>query len=124
MTITNALASLAVSDITSSSRWYETFIGPGHRPMAGLVEWRFDEGGGLHMSALALAVVLNLRPDDVQAGLPPVGRDFIGVVDVDVMHGSHVRVGMLVVDAEHGIEAGERLHTTVDGDLPRLRLFR
>jgi hypothetical protein len=49
MTINNALASLAVSDLDRSSEWYERLLGPGQRPMEGLVEWQFDAGGGLQV---------------------------------------------------------------------------
>jgi len=49
MTIANALASLAVSDLDYSARWYETFLGPGNRPMPEVVEWQFERGGGLQV---------------------------------------------------------------------------
>ena len=49
MTINNALASLAVTDLDRSSEWYERLLGPGQRPMEGLVEWQFDDGGGLQV---------------------------------------------------------------------------
>jgi catechol 2,3-dioxygenase-like lactoylglutathione lyase family enzyme len=49
MTINNALASLAVTDLDRSSEWYERLLGPGQRPMDGLVEWQFDDGGGLQV---------------------------------------------------------------------------
>ncbi|HEY1651205.1 MAG TPA: hypothetical protein VGG09_04905 [Acidimicrobiales bacterium] len=49
MTITNALASVAVSDLAASSRWYETLLGPGSHPMAEVVEWQLERGGGLQV---------------------------------------------------------------------------
>jgi hypothetical protein len=49
MTITNALASVAVSDLATCSRWYETLLGPGNRPMAEVVEWQLERGGGLQV---------------------------------------------------------------------------
>ena len=49
MTITNALASLAVRDLERSSQWYESILGPGHRPMPEVVEWQLDGGGGLQV---------------------------------------------------------------------------
>ena len=49
MTITNALASLAVRDLTKSAEWYEKLLGPGSRPMPGVVEWQLDGGGGLQV---------------------------------------------------------------------------
>ena len=49
MTITNALASLAVRDLTKSAEWYEKLLGPGSRPMPEVVEWQLDGGGGLQV---------------------------------------------------------------------------
>ena len=51
MTITNALASLAVSDLERSSLWYQRILGPGHRPMPEVVEWQLQGGGGLQVYA-------------------------------------------------------------------------
>jgi hypothetical protein len=51
MPITNALASLAVRNISASARWYEQLLGPGTRPMDEVVEWRMDRGGGLQVYA-------------------------------------------------------------------------
>ena len=49
MTITNALASVAVRDLETSAKWYETFLGSGHRPMPEVVEWQLQAGGGLQL---------------------------------------------------------------------------
>jgi hypothetical protein len=49
MTITNALASVAVSDLSVSSDWYSTFLGRGNQPMPEVVEWQFERGGGLQI---------------------------------------------------------------------------
>ena len=51
MTVTNALASLAVRDLEVSTRWYETLLGQGSQPMAEVVEWQFEHGGGLQVYA-------------------------------------------------------------------------
>ena len=51
MPITNALASLAVRDLTRSREWYEKLLGPGTQPMPEVVEWQFDRGGGLQVYA-------------------------------------------------------------------------
>jgi hypothetical protein len=51
MTITNALASLAVRDLTSASQWYEKLLGRGSRPMSEVVEWQLARGGGLQIYA-------------------------------------------------------------------------
>jgi predicted enzyme related to lactoylglutathione lyase len=49
MTITNALASVAVRDLDTSAKWYETFLGSGNRPMPEVVEWQLERGGGLQV---------------------------------------------------------------------------
>jgi catechol 2,3-dioxygenase-like lactoylglutathione lyase family enzyme len=49
MTVTNALASLAVRDLEASTRWYETLLGQGSHPMTEVVEWQLDGGGGLQV---------------------------------------------------------------------------
>src|SRR5262245_17984858 len=49
MTITNALASLAVRDLTTSSRWYEKFLGAGNQPMDEVLEWQLERGGALQV---------------------------------------------------------------------------
>jgi catechol 2,3-dioxygenase-like lactoylglutathione lyase family enzyme len=47
MTLINALAGIAVSDLEKSVGWYKTLFGrgPDIRPMAELAEWEFDRGG-------------------------------------------------------------------------------
>jgi hypothetical protein len=49
MAITNALASLAVRDLSAASEWYEKLLGPGSRPMPEVVEWQLRRGGGLQV---------------------------------------------------------------------------
>jgi hypothetical protein len=49
MTVTNALASLAVRDLEVSTKWYETLLGQGSHPMTEVVEWQLDGGGGLQV---------------------------------------------------------------------------
>jgi catechol 2,3-dioxygenase-like lactoylglutathione lyase family enzyme len=49
MTITNALASLAVRDLDVSVPWYERFLGPSGRPMPEVAEWHLESGGGLQV---------------------------------------------------------------------------
>jgi hypothetical protein len=46
-----------------------------------------DVAIGVNVAAFAFAVVLVLRVDDVHTGLPPVRREFVGVVNVDIEHG-------------------------------------
>jgi predicted lactoylglutathione lyase len=52
MTITNALASLAVRDLAASSRWYEKLLGSASQPMAEVREWQLERGGGLQIYEL------------------------------------------------------------------------
>jgi hypothetical protein len=49
MVITNALAALAVRDLSASSQWYERILGPGSRPMPEVFEWHLEQGGGLQI---------------------------------------------------------------------------
>jgi predicted enzyme related to lactoylglutathione lyase len=49
MTVTNALASLAVRDLEASTKWYEPLLGKGSQPMAEVVEWQLEHGGGLQI---------------------------------------------------------------------------
>src|SRR5947209_19638616 len=52
MSITNALASLAVRDLAAASSWYEKLLGPGNQPMPEVVEWQLERGGGLQVYEL------------------------------------------------------------------------
>ena len=49
MIITNALASLAVRDLSAASAWYEKLLGPARNPMPEVLEWQLHEGGGLQV---------------------------------------------------------------------------
>jgi predicted enzyme related to lactoylglutathione lyase len=51
MPIKNALASLAVKDLSTAIPWYETLIGrpADSRPMAEVAEWKFERGGWLQV---------------------------------------------------------------------------
>ena len=53
MTVRNALASLAVRDISKSIEWYEQLFGrpADARPLREVAEWRFESGGGLQVYA-------------------------------------------------------------------------
>lgn len=51
MTVANALASLAVSDLAAARTWYEALLGPATQPMDEVVEWAFPSGGGLQVYA-------------------------------------------------------------------------
>ena len=51
MTIVNAIASLAVSDLPASSLWYARLLGKQaiSQPMPEVAEWQFDRGGWLQL---------------------------------------------------------------------------
>ncbi len=51
MTIVNAIASVAVSNLASSARWYERLFGRAadSTPMPDLAEWKFERGGWLQV---------------------------------------------------------------------------
>ena len=51
MNVSNALASLAVSDLATAGAWYERLLGPGSSPMPEVMEWQFRDGGGLQVYA-------------------------------------------------------------------------
>jgi hypothetical protein len=54
MTITNAIASVAVSDLSKSAKWYEQLFGRAAdaTPTPELAEWKFERGGGLQVYQL------------------------------------------------------------------------
>ena len=54
MSITNALASVAVSDLSSAVAWYEDLFGrpADSTPTSELAEWSFDMGGRLQIYQL------------------------------------------------------------------------
>jgi hypothetical protein len=49
MTVVNALASLAVSDLSAAASWYGKLLGEGRQPMPEVIEWQFERGGGLQV---------------------------------------------------------------------------
>jgi hypothetical protein len=51
MPVNNAIASLAVKDLSAAAAWYEALLGrPAEsRPMPGVAEWRFPHGGWLQV---------------------------------------------------------------------------
>ncbi len=53
--ISNALASLAVKDLGSATRWYEKLFGrpADSTPMPEVAEWKFTRGGWLQVYQLA-----------------------------------------------------------------------
>jgi hypothetical protein len=70
MTITNALASIAVESLPESLVWYEYLFGrkADARPMADVAEWKLPGGGWVHVvtdADRAGASVLMLIVDDI-----------------------------------------------------------
>ncbi|KFL30123.1 hypothetical protein JP75_16125 [Devosia riboflavina] len=70
MTITNALASIAVDSLSESLVWYEYLFGrkADARPMADVAEWKLPGGGWVHVATdadRAGASVLTLIVDDI-----------------------------------------------------------
>jgi predicted enzyme related to lactoylglutathione lyase len=55
MAVVNALASLAVRNLTASIGWYETLFAraPDSRPMPEVAEWKFERGGWLQLYQLS-----------------------------------------------------------------------
>ena len=51
MTVINALAGIAVTDINAAKACYQRLLdrAPDEQPMAGLAEWRFDNGGWIQV---------------------------------------------------------------------------
>ena len=51
MSIKNALASVAVSDLNSAVQWYKSLFGrpPAFTEMAEVAEWQFERGGWLQV---------------------------------------------------------------------------
>jgi predicted enzyme related to lactoylglutathione lyase len=85
MSIKNALASVAVKDLSAAVQWYEKLFGrpADSRPMSELAEWKFERGGWLQLyqnaeragsGSLTLSVndldeqVSHLRKRGVRAG--------------------------------------------------------
>ena len=54
MLIRNALASIAVKDLSAAVAWYQRVLGkpPDSRPTPELAEWAFEDGGRLQLYAL------------------------------------------------------------------------
>ncbi len=55
MTITNAIASVAVKNLEAASAWYEKVLGrpADSRPMPEVAEWKFERGGWLQIYELS-----------------------------------------------------------------------
>lgn len=71
MSVQNALASVAVTDLSTATSWYERVLeAPPTRPMAEVAEWHFEGGGGLQVYLLperAGACSATLTVDDLDS---------------------------------------------------------
>lgn len=83
MSIKNALASVAVTDLESALKWYENLFGrpADSRPMAEVAEWKFERGGWLRIhqhrerGGLGSATLAVSSVDDEVARLEKLGID-------------------------------------------------
>ena len=74
MTIKNALAGIAVTDLDGAIRWYTKLLGraPDERPMPEVAEYRFPSGGWLQVfrdADRAGKSSVTLTIDNIDAGL-------------------------------------------------------
>lgn len=72
MTILNAIASLAVSDLPAATTWYARLLGKqaASQPMPEVAEWKFDRGGWLQLYQQADRAgggSVTLAVDDIEA---------------------------------------------------------
>jgi predicted enzyme related to lactoylglutathione lyase len=86
MPITRVLAALAVADVDLALPWYERLVGrpADSRPMDGLAEWHFSQGGSLQLvedTDRAGRSVLTLNVDDL-------GRELAAMRERDLDPGS------------------------------------
>ncbi|MFG0328477.1 MAG: VOC family protein [Phycisphaerales bacterium] len=86
MAIENAIASLAVKELSAAAPWFEAVLGRNadSAPMSGVVEWRFPRGGWLQVYQL---------PE--RAGS---GSATLAVTDLDVLIAHVQRLG---IDTSH-----------------------
>jgi catechol 2,3-dioxygenase-like lactoylglutathione lyase family enzyme len=114
MEISNALASLAVADLATSSDWYERLLGPGRRPMSEVVEWQFPGGGGLQVytaperSGQGSCTIIvddideiarHLRSLDVAADAEPVRNDRVDTLMINDPDGNSIAFSAPKTDA-------------------------
>lgn len=98
MTITNALASIAVESLSESLVWYEYLFGrqADARPMPSAAEWKLPGGGWVHVGTdadRAGASVLTLIVDDIAEEL---GRlDMHGIKPVSKAMGDFFKTAKL-----------------------------
>ena len=76
MSISNALAGVAVRDLGASLRWYEHLLDEtASRPMKEVAEFRFERGGWLQVFEVTLAVTdLDEQLDDLKRKCIPTDQ--------------------------------------------------
>ena len=82
MSIQNALASVAVTDLRAAQPWYEKLLEqPAAQPMPEVAEWHFERGGGLQIYELperAGSGSVTLAVDDLDSLIRRLERLNIG----------------------------------------------
>jgi predicted enzyme related to lactoylglutathione lyase len=105
MSIDNAIASLAVRDLTPAVAWYEALFGRGadSTPMPEVAEWRFPRGGWLQVYQLperAGEGSMTLAVTDMDEVVAHVKK--LGIDASQRTSGSRVRTLMIVdLDGNH-----------------------
>jgi predicted enzyme related to lactoylglutathione lyase len=97
MTITNALAGVAVDDLATALPWYEQMFGRSAdaRPMADVAEWKFSTGGWVHVftdADRAGASSVTLIVDDLAAHVAALETN--GVTPVSKRIGDYVKTAI------------------------------
>lgn len=97
MAILNALASVAVKNVTSATQWYEEVLGEApSRPMTELAEWTFKRGGVLQVYQLperAGSGSFTLAVTDIDEQIAHLKK--LGINTGDVMGGDRAKVIMI-----------------------------
>ena len=83
MTITNALASVAVSDLTKSVKWYQRLFGrlPDCTPLPEVAEWKFERPPCWNRSRSGIRTNRSGRPRSSAARHAASGHENMAVVD-------------------------------------------
>src|SRR3954462_3382772 len=97
MTITNALAGVAVDNLATVLPWYEQVFGRAAdaRPMADVAEWKFSTGGWVHVftdADRAGASSVTLIVDDLAAHV--LALETRGITPVSKRIGDYVKTAI------------------------------
>src|ERR1700742_1498634 len=99
----NALAFVAVRDISTGTRWYSKLLGrePDVRPMANLAEWKFEAGGWLQVNEnepLAGKSSVTLVETDIDERMEMLTK--AGITPTSFMQGD--AVGVVIINDPDG----------------------